>query len=58
MSMFLMFGINLKWKQWKMKDYHSLQCDALLLANVFEKVLGNSLKNYGLCPSHSLRAQD
>ena len=41
-----------------MKDYHSLQCDALLLANVFEKVLGNSLKNYGLCPSHSLRAQD
>ena len=28
----------------------------LLLANVFEKIKSNSLKNYGLCPSHYLSA--
>ena len=41
-----------------MKDYHSLhlKCDSLLLAYVFEKFRNNSLKNYGLCPSHYLSA--
>ena len=41
-----------------MKDYHDLhlKCDALLLAYVFEKFRTNSLKNYGLCPSHYLSA--
>ena len=33
-----------------------LECDVLLLANVFEKFRNNSLKNYGLCPSHYLSA--
>ena len=42
----------------KMKDYHDLylKCDVLLLADVFEKFKNNSLKNYGLCPSHYLSA--
>ena len=49
--MFLMFGINLKY-------YHNLylKCDVFLLADVFEKFRTNSLKNYGLCPSHYLSA--
>ena len=39
-----------------MKDYYGLylKCDALLLANVFEKFRSNSIKNQGLCPSHYL----
>ena len=39
-----------------MKDYHNfyLKYDILLLADVFEKVRNNSLKNYWLCPSHYL----
>ena len=39
-----------------MKDYHDLylKCDDLLLPNVFEKFRNNSIKNYGLCPSHYL----
>ena len=47
--MFSRFGRNLK-------DYHDLylKCDALLLADVFEKFRINSLKNYLLCPSHYL----
>ena len=41
-----------------MKDYHDLylNCDVLLLADVFEKLRNNSLKNYGLRPSHYLSA--
>ena len=41
-----------------MKDYHNLylKCDVLVLADVFEKFRNNSLKNYGLCPSHYLSA--
>ena len=40
------------------KGYHNfyLKCDVLLLADVFEKFRNNSLKNYGLCPSHYLSA--
>ena len=40
------------------KDYHKLylKCDILLLADAIEKFRNNSLKNYGLCPSHYLRA--
>ena len=33
-----------------------LTCDVLLLGDVFEKFRSNSLKNYGLCPSHYFRA--
>ena len=43
-----------------MKDYHNFyfKCDILLLADLFEKYRNNSLKNYGLCPSHYLSARD
>ena len=49
------------WNKFEMKttkDYHDLylECDVLLLADVFEKFGNNSLKNYGLCPSHYLSA--
>ena len=39
-----------------MKDYHNLflRCDVLLLADFLKKKC--SLENYGLCPSHYLRA--
>ena len=42
----------------KVKDYYHLhlKCDVLLLFDMFEKFRENSLKNYGLCPSHYLRA--
>ena len=41
-----------------MKDYHDLylKCNNLLLGGVFEKFRNNSLKNYGLRPSHYLSA--
>ena len=47
------------WKKFEMKptkDYHDLylKCDVLLLADVFEKFRNNSLKSYGLRPSHYL----
>ena len=43
-----------------MKDYHNLhlKCEVLLLADVFERFRDESLKNYGLCPSHYLSASD
>ena len=43
-----------------MKDYHNFyfKYDVLLLADLFEKYRNNSLKNYGLCPSHYLGARD
>ena len=43
-----------------MEDYHDfyLKCDILLLANVFEKIRNNILRNYGLRPSHHLSAPD
>ena len=49
------------WEKTELKttnDYHelSLKCDILLLADAFEKFRNNSLKNYGLCPSHYLSA--
>ena len=39
-----------------MKGYRDLylKCDVLLLADVFEKCRYNSLRNFGLCPSHYL----
>ena len=39
-----------------MKSYHDLylKCDALLLANVFEKFRNRCLENYSLYPSHFL----
>ena len=41
-----------------MKDYCDLylKFDVLLLADVFAKFRNNSLKNYGLCPSHYFSA--
>ena len=49
------------WNKFEMKtvkDYHDLYLmwDVLLLADVLEKSRNNSLKYYGLCPSHCLRA--
>ena len=40
------------------KDYLDLhlKCYVLLLADMFEKIRKNSLKNYGLRPSHYLSA--
>ena len=40
------------------RDYHNLclKCNVLLLADVFETFRNNTLKNYGLCPSHYLTA--
>ena len=47
-----------KFEMKTMKGYHDLylKCDVLLLADVFEKFINNSLKNYGLCPSHYSRS--
>ena len=41
-----------------MTDYHDLylKCDALLLADVFEKFKNNGLENYGLRQCHYLRS--
>ena len=42
-----------------LKDYDDfyLECDVLLLADVFEKFRNNSIKSCSLYPSHYLRAQ-
>ena len=47
-----------KFEMKTMKDYYDLylECDVFLLADVFEKFRNNSVKNYGLCPSHYLSA--
>ena len=47
-----------KFQMKTMKDYYdlNLKCDVLLLADVFEKFRNNSIKSYGLCPSHYLSA--
>ena len=42
-------------KVWNNQDLY-LKCDVLLLADVFEKFKNNSIKTYGLCPSHYLSA--
>ena len=41
-----------------MKDSHDLHlnCDVLLLANVFEEIRNRCLENYDLCPSHYFNA--
>ena len=52
----LVINVWEKFEMRKMKVYDLyLKCDVLLLANAFEKFRNNSLKNYGLCPSHYLR---
>ena len=50
MNMFLMFEINLIWKN------ESLSRQVLSLTDVCEKFRSNSLKNYGLCLSNYLIA--
>ena len=47
-----------KFEMKTMKAYHNLylKCDVLLLADVFENNRKNSVKNYGLFPSHYLSA--
>ena len=52
------FSINNNFEMKMMKDYHDLylECDVLLLADGFEKFRNNSIKDYGLCPSHYLSA--
>ena len=52
MNIFLMFEKKIEMET--MKDYHDwyLKCDALLLANAFEKFRNNSLKNFVLCQIH------
>ena len=54
MNILLRFGINFKWKI--DERLSRFKCDAFLLVDIFEKVRNNSLKNYGLCPSHCLSA--
>ena len=46
-NMFLRFGTNLKWKLWKIITIWFW--NVLLLADFFEKLRNNSLKNYRLC---------
>ena len=45
------------WEKFEMKtidDYHNLHlnCDALLLVDMFKQFRNSRLKNCGLCPSH------
>ena len=52
---------NTTWKKFEMKtmkEYHSLylKCEILLIADIFKKFGNNSLKKYGLYPSHYLGA--
>ena len=48
------------WKKFEMETmaYYNnlyLKSDVLSLADLFEKLKNNSLKNYGLCPGHYMR---
>ena len=54
----LVLNIWNKFEMKTVKDYYDLylKCDVLSLADLFEKFRNNSLKNYGLCPSHYLSA--
>ena len=54
----LVLNVWSKFEMKTIKDYHDfyLKCDVLLLADVFENFRNNSIKNYGLCPSHYLSA--
>ena len=50
------------WKKFEMETmaYYNnlyLKSDVLSLADLFEKLKNNSLKNYGLCPGHYMRVQ-
>ena len=55
-----MFFVWNKFEMKTKKDWQELylKCDVLLLADVFEKFRNNSLKSYGLCPSHYFSASD
>ena len=50
------FNVWKKFEIKRIKDCYDLYCDVMLLADVLEKFENNSLKNYGLCPSHHLSA--
>ena len=52
------FNVRNKFEIETMKDYYDLYltCVVLLLVDVFENFRNNSLKHYGLCPSHYLSA--
>ena len=48
------FKVSNKFEMKTMKNYHNLylKCNALLLADVFQKFRNRNLNNYGLRPSH------
>ena len=57
MNMMLKFGMNLKWRQWKIIITCFIhKCDVLLLAHTFRNFRNHSLKNDGLSPSRYLSA--
>ena len=48
------FKVSNKFEMKTMKNYHNLylKCDALLLADAFQKFRNRNLNNYGFRPSH------
>ena len=48
------FKVSNKFEMKTVKNYHNLylKCDALLLADVFQKFRNRNLNNYRLRPSH------